>query len=173
MTQSTSPRLSLAEAYRQHPGVAGSAGIAAHGVASRPRTSSSRSLPRRTTGGTRSVSRCPTQAGAGRRGHGRSPATPTGTPPPGHPRAVRQIPEPDETWHLVLRLSSRRRTVVVLHFSEDLALVDIAALLDVPASTVRSDPAPGAHHPEAGPSHEGSRQGLPVRPPGAGRWACP
>jgi RNA polymerase sigma factor (sigma-70 family) len=49
------------------------------------------------------------------------------------------IPEIDETWRLLTGLPVRQRTVIVLHYYEDLALVDIAGLLAVPASTVRSD----------------------------------
>ncbi len=52
---------------------------------------------------------------------------------------VTGVPELDETWQHIRRLPGRRRVVVVLHFYEDLALVDIANLLGVPASTVRSD----------------------------------
>jgi RNA polymerase sigma factor (sigma-70 family) len=52
---------------------------------------------------------------------------------------VTALPDLDETWQHILRLPERRRAVVVLHFYEDLALVDIASLLDVPSSTVRSD----------------------------------
>ncbi|WP_436795627.1 RNA polymerase sigma factor [Actinospongicola halichondriae] len=66
-----------------------------------------------------------------------------------HRRAHRQLParpeplvgEPvvDETWEVVQQLSTIQRTVVVLRFYEDLALVEIADLLDRPESTVRSD----------------------------------
>lgn len=66
-----------------------------------------------------------------------------------HRRANRSLParpevrvgEPvvDETWGAVQRLPEVQRTVVVLRFYEDLALVDIAGLLDRPESTVRSD----------------------------------
>ena len=52
---------------------------------------------------------------------------------------VTEIPDVDETWHLIQRLPATQRAVVVLHYYEDLPLVDIAALLDRPASTVRSD----------------------------------
>jgi RNA polymerase sigma factor (sigma-70 family) len=48
-------------------------------------------------------------------------------------------PEVDELSDLIRRLPARQRAVVVLRFYEDLALVDIATLLDRPASTVRSD----------------------------------
>lgn len=52
---------------------------------------------------------------------------------------VTRIEEIDETWALVRDLPSAQRKVVVLHYYEDLTLVEIAALLDRPASTVRSD----------------------------------
>jgi DNA-directed RNA polymerase specialized sigma24 family protein len=52
---------------------------------------------------------------------------------------ITHIPDVDETWRVLASLSVRQRTVVVLHYYEDLALVDIAALLAMPASTVRSD----------------------------------
>jgi len=55
------------------------------------------------------------------------------------PELVIGLPELDETWQLILRLPERRRVIVVLHFYEDLALVEIASLLGIPASTVRSD----------------------------------
>ena len=48
-------------------------------------------------------------------------------------------PEVDDLWCLVQRLPATQRAVVVLRFYEDLALADIAALLDRPSSTVRSD----------------------------------
>lgn len=48
-------------------------------------------------------------------------------------------PEVDETWRVVSRLAGHQRTVVVLHYYEDLSLVEIADLLGRPASTVRSD----------------------------------
>ena len=47
--------------------------------------------------------------------------------------------EGDELWELVRGLPTSQRAVVVLRFYEDLTLVDIAALLGRPASTVRSD----------------------------------
>jgi RNA polymerase sigma factor (sigma-70 family) len=49
------------------------------------------------------------------------------------------IPEIDETWAEIRRLPSSQRAVVVLRFYEDLPLADIAALLDRPPATVRSD----------------------------------
>lgn len=52
---------------------------------------------------------------------------------------VTSIPELDETWALVRRLPATQRAVVVLHYYEDLPLVEIGHLLDRPASTVRSD----------------------------------
>lgn len=55
------------------------------------------------------------------------------------PEAVTAIPEIDETWALVRRLPATQRAVVVLHYYEDLPLVEIGQLLDRPASTVRSD----------------------------------
>lgn len=55
------------------------------------------------------------------------------------PPAVTEIPEIDETWHEIQRLPARQRQVVVLHFYEDLPLVEIAHLLGTPAGTVRSD----------------------------------
>jgi RNA polymerase sigma factor (sigma-70 family) len=48
-------------------------------------------------------------------------------------------PEVDEVWELVRALPTTQRAVVVLRFYEDLALADIASMLDRPASTVRSD----------------------------------
>lgn len=50
-----------------------------------------------------------------------------------------EIPEVDEAWAHIGRLPPRQRAVVVLHYYEDLALVEIARLLDHPAATVRSD----------------------------------
>ena len=58
---------------------------------------------------------------------------------PEPPAPVTAIPELDETWALVQRLPATQRAVVVLHFYEDLPLVEIGPLLDRPASTVRSD----------------------------------
>ncbi len=59
--------------------------------------------------------------------------------PPSPPEAITQIAEIDETFAAILELSEVQRAVVVLHFYEDLSLVDIATILDRPASTVRSD----------------------------------
>ncbi|HEX6148569.1 RNA polymerase sigma factor [Nocardioides sp.] len=58
---------------------------------------------------------------------------------PPAPEPVTAIPELDETWALVRRLPLTQRRVVVLHYYEDLPLVEIGLLLDRPASTVRSD----------------------------------
>lgn len=55
------------------------------------------------------------------------------------PESVTAIPEFDETWALVRLLPGTQRAVVVLHYYEDLPLVEIGQLLDRPASTVRSD----------------------------------
>ena len=52
---------------------------------------------------------------------------------------VTSIPEIDETWTLVRQLPTTQRAVVVLHYYEDLPLVEIGQLLNRPASTVRSD----------------------------------
>jgi RNA polymerase sigma factor (sigma-70 family) len=59
--------------------------------------------------------------------------------PPEQAEPVTHQPEVDETWSELLRLPSRQRAVVVLRFYEDLALTEIARLLDRPAGTVRSD----------------------------------
>ena len=48
-------------------------------------------------------------------------------------------PEVDETWAQLARLPWAQRAVVVLHYYEDLALTEVAAVLDRPAATVRSD----------------------------------
>lgn len=58
--------------------------------------------------------------------------------PPREP-ATTGFPELDETWRVVQRLPPAQRHVVVLHFYEDMALVDIADLLDRKPATVRSD----------------------------------
>jgi RNA polymerase sigma factor (sigma-70 family) len=55
------------------------------------------------------------------------------------PEPVTAIPELDETWALVRELPATQRAVVVLHYYEDLPLVEVGRLLDRPASTVRSD----------------------------------
>jgi len=59
--------------------------------------------------------------------------------PPSPTEAITHIDEIDETFAAILELSEMQRAVVVLHFYEDLSLVDIATILDRPASTVRSD----------------------------------
>jgi RNA polymerase sigma factor (sigma-70 family) len=48
-------------------------------------------------------------------------------------------PEVDETWARLAGLPWIQRAVVVLHYYEDLPLTDVAAVLDRPAATVRSD----------------------------------
>jgi len=42
-------------------------------------------------------------------------------------------------WELVRELPSRPRTVVTLHFAGERTMAEIAAILDVPEGTVRSD----------------------------------
>jgi RNA polymerase sigma factor (sigma-70 family) len=58
---------------------------------------------------------------------------------PAVPEPVTEIPEIDETWALIRRLPPPQRAVIVLHYYEDLPLVEVANLLNRPASTVRSD----------------------------------
>lgn len=53
--------------------------------------------------------------------------------------AVVLPPEVDETWAEIGRLPWTQRAVVVLHYYEDLPLAEVAAVLDRPAATVRSD----------------------------------
>jgi len=53
--------------------------------------------------------------------------------------AVALPPEVDETWTLIQQLSWPQRAVVVLHYYEDLPLVEIAQVLKRSESTVRSD----------------------------------
>ena len=53
--------------------------------------------------------------------------------------AVALPPEIDETWALIGRLPWVQRAVVVLHYYEDLPFTEVAAILDRPAGTVRSD----------------------------------
>jgi DNA-directed RNA polymerase specialized sigma24 family protein len=48
-------------------------------------------------------------------------------------------PEVDETWALIRALPWPQRAVVVLHYYEDLPLVEIAQILGRSESTVRSD----------------------------------
>jgi DNA-directed RNA polymerase specialized sigma24 family protein len=55
------------------------------------------------------------------------------------PEAVTCIPEIDETWALIQCLPWERRAVVVLHYYEDLQLVEVARILNRAESTVRSD----------------------------------
>lgn len=55
------------------------------------------------------------------------------------PEPVTHPPEVDETWTQIQNLSPVQRTVVILRFYEDLPLVEIAAVLDRPPATVRSD----------------------------------
>jgi RNA polymerase sigma factor (sigma-70 family) len=55
------------------------------------------------------------------------------------PEAISLPPEVDETWVLVQRLPWNQRAVVVLHYYEDLPLVEIAQVLRRSAPTVRSD----------------------------------
>lgn len=52
---------------------------------------------------------------------------------------VTHIPEVDETWASLRSLPDRQRAVLVLHFYEDLPLVEVAQVLDRPAATIRSD----------------------------------
>jgi RNA polymerase sigma factor (sigma-70 family) len=52
---------------------------------------------------------------------------------------ITAIPEIDESWTTIQRLPAKQRVVVVLHYYEDLPLVEIGRLLNRPASTVRSD----------------------------------
>jgi len=59
-------------------------------------------------------------------------------PVPPEPQVVLPA-EVDETWTVVSQLSGPQRSVVVLHYYEDLSLAEIADLLDRPAATVRSD----------------------------------
>lgn len=59
--------------------------------------------------------------------------------PPLARERVTLVPEIDETWALVQRLPAAQRAVVVLHYYEDLSLVEVANILNRPASTVRSD----------------------------------
>jgi RNA polymerase sigma factor (sigma-70 family) len=53
--------------------------------------------------------------------------------------AVSLPPEVDETWTLIQHLPWPQRAVVVLHYYEDLPLVEIAQVLGRAESTVRSD----------------------------------
>lgn len=58
---------------------------------------------------------------------------------PTEPEPVTSIPEVDETWALIQLLPWERRAVVVLHYYEDLQLVEVARILNRSESTVRSD----------------------------------
>lgn len=58
---------------------------------------------------------------------------------PARPELIVGEPVVDETWEAVQQLSGVQRAVVVLRFYEDLPFGDIAALLDRPENTVRSD----------------------------------
>lgn len=60
-------------------------------------------------------------------------------PVPRDPEPVTHVPEIDETWALVQHLPWQRRAVIVLHYYEDLSLVEVAKILDRPDTTVRSD----------------------------------
>jgi RNA polymerase sigma factor (sigma-70 family) len=53
--------------------------------------------------------------------------------------AVALPPEVDETWALIRQLPWPQRAVVVLHYYEDLPLVQVAQVLKRTESTVRSD----------------------------------
>jgi RNA polymerase sigma factor (sigma-70 family) len=53
--------------------------------------------------------------------------------------AIALPPEVDETWSLIQQLPWPQRAVVVLHYYEDLPLVEIAQVLKRSESTVRSD----------------------------------
>lgn len=57
-------------------------------------------------------------------------------PPP--PRLQVDAPELDELWGVLVRLPARRRAALVLRFYEDLAIAEIAALLDCRPGTVSS-----------------------------------
>jgi RNA polymerase sigma factor (sigma-70 family) len=48
------------------------------------------------------------------------------------------IPDIDETWDALTRLSPDRRVVLVLRFYEDLTHAQIAELLECPEATVRT-----------------------------------
>jgi len=47
-------------------------------------------------------------------------------------------PEMDETWHQLKMLSSDQRAAIVLRFYEDLAVAEIAEVMDKPIGTVKS-----------------------------------
>ena len=48
-------------------------------------------------------------------------------------------PEIDEAWGVISALPWPQRAVIVLHYYEDLPLIEVAELLGRPAATVRSD----------------------------------
>lgn len=56
----------------------------------------------------------------------------------GQSEAVTNIPELDETWRELRRLSSSQRAVVVLRFYEDMSLAEIAEQLNWPIGSVKS-----------------------------------
>jgi RNA polymerase sigma factor (sigma-70 family) len=56
-----------------------------------------------------------------------------------HSEEVFLPPDVDETWALIQRLPWPQRAVLVLHYYEDLPLVEIAEVLERSESTVRSD----------------------------------
>jgi len=58
---------------------------------------------------------------------------------PDLPPQVVLPPETDETWAVISSLPWAQRAVVVLHYYEDLPLVEVADVLERPAATVRSD----------------------------------
>ena len=60
-------------------------------------------------------------------------------PCPAASEQVTHLPEVDETWALIQRLPWERRAVLVLHYYEDLPLVEVARILGRRESTVRSD----------------------------------
>lgn len=60
-----------------------------------------------------------------------------------HLRSIREkptalAPEVDETWQQLKSLSSDQRAAIVLRFYEDLAVAEIAEVMDKPIGTVKS-----------------------------------